>query len=64
MHEILDEALDEATGRSSKRWALVVVCVVLGAVLALWLTGRRLHDVRVPPTGETSEPPADPPNRG
>ena len=34
---ILDEALKEAVGISSKKWALVVVALVVGAMSAFWL---------------------------
>ena len=37
---VLDEALDEAVGRSSKKWALVLLALVVGAAVAFWLTHR------------------------
>ena len=37
---ILDEALKEAVGISSKKWALVVVALVVGAMSAFWLVRR------------------------
>ena len=37
---ILDEALKEAVGASSKKWALVVVALVVGAMSAFWLVRR------------------------
>ena len=37
---ILDEALKEAVGISSKKWALVVVALVVGAMGAFWLVRR------------------------
>jgi len=40
MTEILDEAFDEAIGRSSKRWALLLLAFVLGGALAFWLVQR------------------------
>jgi hypothetical protein len=55
MHELLDEALDEATGRSSRRFALVLVCLLFGAVLALWLTRRQAMG------GQAAEPVGDAP---
>jgi hypothetical protein len=40
--EVLEEAVRETTGASGKKWALVVVAFVAGAVGVLWLT-RRSH---------------------
>ena len=37
---VLDEALDEAVGRSSKKWALVLLALVAGAAVAFWMTHR------------------------
>ena len=37
---ILDEALKEAVGISSKKWALVLVALVVGAMGAFWLVRR------------------------
>ena len=37
---ILDEALKEAVGISSKKWALVLVALVVGAMSAFWLVRR------------------------
>ncbi len=37
---IIDEAIDEAIGTSSKKWALVLVALVVGVMGALWLVGR------------------------
>ena len=37
---IVDEAVDEAVGRSSKKWALVLLALVVGAAVAFWLTHR------------------------
>jgi hypothetical protein len=47
---ILDEAIKETIGVSRKKWALVVVALVAGALGALWLT-RRAHSAR-PAAGE------------
>jgi hypothetical protein len=38
--EVLEEAIRETTGASSKKWALVVVAFVAGALGVLWLTRR------------------------
>jgi hypothetical protein len=43
--DFLIEAVDEAAGISSKKWALVLAALVAGAAIALWLTRR--------PTGDT-----------
>ncbi len=37
---ILDEALKETVGISSKKWALVLVALVVGAMSAFWLVRR------------------------
>jgi hypothetical protein len=37
---IVDEALDEAIGRSNKKWALVLLALVAGATVAFWMTRR------------------------
>jgi hypothetical protein len=37
---ILDEALKETVGASSKKWALVLVALVVGALGAFWLVRR------------------------
>jgi hypothetical protein len=37
---IVEEALDEAFGRSSKRWALLHLAVMVGGLVALWLAKR------------------------
>jgi len=53
---VLDEAIKETIGVSHKKWALVVVALVAGALGALWLT-RRAHSSRpgtVPADGATS----------
>jgi hypothetical protein len=34
------ELVDESLGASSKRWALVAVALVIGAIGAWWLSGR------------------------
>lgn len=41
MDELLLEAVDEAIGTSPKKWALIVVALLAGAIAALWLTRRR-----------------------
>ena len=40
MNGIVDEALDEAMGRSSKRWVLVLLALVVGGLVA-WCLARR-----------------------
>ena len=40
--DVLKEAVAEATGRSSRKWAVVVVALALGAALAvLWMRSSR-----------------------
>jgi hypothetical protein len=41
--DVLGEATDEATGASSKRWAVVVLVVLAGAAAAAWLLRRSHH---------------------
>jgi hypothetical protein len=38
--EVLEEAIRETTGASSKKWALVVVAFLAGAIGVVWLTRR------------------------
>jgi hypothetical protein len=40
MSEVLAEAVDETVGASSKKWALILLALVVGAAVALWLTRR------------------------
>ena len=44
---IVEEALEEAVGRSSKKWALVVVALVVGALAACWWM-RRARSIDLP----------------
>ena len=44
---VVDEAILETIGASPKKWALVVVATVAGALGALWLT-RRARSTRPP----------------
>jgi hypothetical protein len=37
---VLDEAIRETIGASRKKWALAVVALVAGALVAFWLTRR------------------------
>jgi hypothetical protein len=41
VNEILEEAVDEAIGASSKRWALLLIAFVAGGVTVVWLVRRR-----------------------
>ncbi len=34
----VEEVIDETVGRSSKKWALVLLALAAGALVALWLT--------------------------
>jgi hypothetical protein len=40
--DVLNEAVMETIGASPKKWALVVVAFVAGALAVVWLT-RRVH---------------------
>ena len=46
---LVDEAIQEAIGTSPKKWALVVVALITGAIVAVWLT-RRTRPAAVPTT--------------
>ena len=37
---IVEEALNEAVGKSSKKWALIVLALVVGAMVALLISRR------------------------
>ena len=55
MDQLLDEAVDEATSASPRRWVLLLVLVV-GGIVAVWLSKRARR------TGSTSRPrPRSPP---
>ena len=55
MNDVLSEAVDEAVGRSSKRWALILVAFVIGAVVAQRLSVR----ARARRAGSEAAPSAD-----
>ena len=59
MDQVLEEALDEATGASSKRWALLLLVFVAGGILALWLA-KRARSVEADVTAEPDVIPAVP----
>ena len=40
MDGFAEELVDESIGGSSKKWALVLFCLVAGAGIALWLRNR------------------------
>ena len=40
MDQLLDEAVDEATSGSPRRWALLLLMLVVGGILAVWLSKR------------------------
>ena len=40
MDQLLDEAVDEATGGSPRRWALLLLLFVVGGIVAVWLSKR------------------------
>ena len=52
----VDEAIDEAIGTSHKKWALIVVALIIGAAGALWFTrrGRSLESGMTPSGGGSS----------
>lgn len=41
VNAFLEEAIEEAFGTSPRKWALVLLALVAGALGALWLTRRR-----------------------
>ena len=53
---VVDEAFKEAIGISGKKWALVVVAFVAGAIGAVWLIrrARSAEPAIVPATAETT----------
>ena len=51
---IVQEALEEAIGRSSKKWALVVVALVVGALSAFWWM-RRARSIELPSASDEAE---------
>jgi len=53
---VVDEALREAIGTSHKKWALVVVAFVAGAIGAAWLIrrARSAEPAITPATAETT----------
>ena len=58
MNEIVEQALDETSGRSSKRWALVLLALVIGGAVAVWLSRRGAQsstDVAPPTAGSADE---------
>jgi hypothetical protein len=61
--DIIDEAIDEASGASSKRWALLLLVLVMGGVIALWLSKRARSiesELAIDAAGApTTEPAAD-----
>ena len=40
MDQLLDEAVDEATSGSPRRWALLLLMFVVGGIVAVWLSKR------------------------
>ena len=40
MDQVLDQAVDEATGGSPRRWVLLLLLFVVGGIVALWLSKR------------------------
>ena len=58
MYGIVEQALDEATGRSSKGWALVLLAFAIGGAVAVWLSRRCAQsstDVTAPTGGSVDE---------
>ena len=60
MSEFLDEAIDETIGRSSKKWALLLLAFVAGAASVVWVRLRiSAHGERPDPGGPDSAPRGD-----
>ena len=55
----LPELIDETAGGSSKRWALLLLALGIGAAAALWISGRFRTQALVdaPPAAEPAPPP-------
>jgi hypothetical protein len=41
MGDVVDELVGELTGHSSRKWAVMLLALVVGAALAFWLVRRR-----------------------
>ena len=54
MEAFVEEVINETMGTSNRKWALLLVAMLVGAVGALWLTRR---------SGATRRPPAIPRSR-
>jgi hypothetical protein len=53
--DVLGEAVDEASGASSKRWALLLLALLTAAAVPVWLRRRRAGST----SGQALEPAAD-----
>ena len=40
MDQLLDEAVDEVTSASPRRWVLLLLVFVVGGIVAVWLSKR------------------------
>jgi hypothetical protein len=43
--DVLQETFDELTGRSTKKWAIILVAAVAGAAIAFFVVRRRGGEV-------------------
>ncbi len=55
MGEVVDELVDELTGGTSRKWAVMLLALVVGAALAFWLVRRRAGAA----SAVSAAPPAD-----
>lgn len=57
---IVQEAVDEVRGRSSRKWAVALVALLLGAAIALVVVQRRARQVAAEREGGQVSPPLSP----
>ena len=57
---IVQEAVDEVRGRSSRKWAVALVALLLGAAIALVVVQRRARQVAAESDGGQVSPPLSP----
>ena len=57
---IVQEAVDEVRGRSSRKWAVALVALLLGAAIALVVVQLRARQVAAEDDGDQVSPPLSP----
>ena len=61
---VLEEAIEEAVGGSSKRWGLIVVALVIGGIVAMLLAKRVRATSPTEDWSQTREPSGAPTQPG